>query len=221
LIFFAVRPYNAVMSQREPSKTQEQPDGVVSRAAPDVAVGPSTAVVSAGEADRNARIRASSAARSGRPAPTFYAAGFWRRLGAALVDVAIILPVAMLLAWLAGQLAGVHLPESRHYGVDFWLDLLLSSDPALLGMLGLLIATAAIYATIFQITWAATPGMRMLGLGIIDLYGDAPSVLRSIARTVGYLASAVTLGLGFLWIGFDRERRGLHDWLSGTHVVKA
>jgi uncharacterized RDD family membrane protein YckC len=63
--------------------------------------------------------------------------------------------------------------------------------------------------------------MRTLGLTIVDLYGDPPSVLRSIARTVGYLAAAVTLGLGFLWIGFDRERRGLHDWLSGTHVVKA
>jgi uncharacterized RDD family membrane protein YckC len=226
LIFFAVRPYNAVMSQREPSKTQGQPDGAGSGAAPDVAAGPSTAVGSAGEAGLNARMRAaataaSGAGRSSRPAPTFYAAGFWRRLGAALVDIAIVLPVGLILSWLAGQLAGVHLPESRHYGVDFWLDLLLSSDPALLGMLGLLVATAAIYVAIFQIAWAATPGMRMLGLGVIDLYGDPPSVLRSIARTAGYLASAVTLGLGFLWIGFDRERRGLHDWLSGTHVVKA
>jgi uncharacterized RDD family membrane protein YckC len=230
LIFFAVRPYNAVMSQREPSKTQGQPDGVGAGVAPsaapkvgiDVAAGPSSAVGPAREADRNARTRAaSSAGRSSRPAPTFYAAGFWRRLGGALVDSAIILTVGLILSWLAGQIAGVHLPESRHYGVDFWLDLLLSSDPALLGMLGLVVATAAIYAAIFQIAWAATPGMRMLGLNIIDLYGDPPSVLRSIARTAGYLASAVTLGLGFLWIGFDRERRGLHDWLSGTHVVKA
>ena len=214
------------MSQREPSKTQGQPDGVGSGAAPkvaaNVAAGPSTAMGSAGEAGLQARMRAASGAgRSSRPAPTFYAAGFWRRLGAAVVDIAIILPVGLILSWLAGQIAGVHLPESRHYGVDFWLDLLLSSDPALLGMIGLLVATAAIYAAIFQITWAATPGMRTLGLSIIDLYGDPPSVLRSIARTAGYLASAVTLGLGFLWIGFDRERRGLHDWLSGTHVVKA
>jgi uncharacterized RDD family membrane protein YckC len=204
------------MSEREPRNTQGQPGNGVSTAAPEPA-GPSSAVWSAGGRDRNTR----APSRSGRSAPTFHAAGFWRRLGAGLVDVAIILPVAMILAWLAGQLAGVHLPESRHYGLDFWLDLLLSSDPALLGMLGLLLATAAIYAAIFQITWAATPGMRMLGLGIIDLYGDPPSVLKSIARTAGYLASVVTLGLGFLWIGFDRERRGLHDWLSGTHVVKA
>jgi uncharacterized RDD family membrane protein YckC len=29
-----------------------------------------------------------------------------------------------------------------------------------------------------------------------------------------------TLGLGFLWIGFDSEKRGLQDWVSGTYVVK-
>jgi uncharacterized RDD family membrane protein YckC len=29
------------------------------------------------------------------------------------------------------------------------------------------------------------------------------------------------LALGFLWIGFDREKRGLHDWLADTYVVRA
>jgi uncharacterized RDD family membrane protein YckC len=24
-----------------------------------------------------------------------------------------------------------------------------------------------------------------------------------------------------LWIGFDREKRGLHDWIADTYVVKA
>lgn len=203
------------MSQQEPSKTGGQPDGV--QATPDATAGPSTAVGSAGESATRPR----PPTRPGRTAPTFHAGGFWRRLGAGLVDLGVILPVALILAWIAGQITGVHLPESRHYGLDFWLDLLLGSDPALLGTLGLTVATAAIYVSIFQITWAATPGMRILGLGIIDLYGDPPSVPRSILRTASYLVSAATLGLGFLWIGFDRERRGLHDWLSGTHVVKA
>lgn len=193
------------MSEREPSSTRGRPAGAA--AAPG----------KAGEAPRGGRgsVRASPAA------PTFHAGGFWRRAGAATVDLAVILPVALILGWVAGQLTGIHLPDSQHYGIDFWLDLLLGSDPALLGILGMILATAAIYVSVFQITWSATPGMRSLGLRIIDLYGDAPSVPRTIARSAGYLVSAATLGLGFVWIGFDRERRGLHDWLSGTHVVKA
>lgn len=203
------------MSQREPSDERGHKDG-------DAAPGTAEETPKNTEASRPAAAsRKRAPTQGGRAAaPRFHAGGLWRRLGAAMVDLAVIVPVALILAWFAGQLTGVHLPDSRNYGVDFWLDLMLGSDPALLGFFGLLLATALIYVAIFQVTWAATPGMRVLGLGIIDLYGDAPSVTRVVARTAGYLAATATLGLGFLWIGFDRERRGLHDWISGTHVVK-
>jgi uncharacterized RDD family membrane protein YckC len=154
-------------------------------------------------------------------APTFHAAGFWRRLGGAIIDLAIIAPVCLLLGWLAGNLTGIHLPAARYRSLDFWLDLLLASDPALVGGLGLSIAIALIYALIFQVATGRTPGMRAVGARVIDLYGDDPTVRRSLLRTAGYLAALGTLGLGFLWIAFDSEKRGLHDYLSGTFVVKA
>lgn len=155
-----------------------------------------------------------------RGAPVFYAAGFFRRLAAGLLDLAIIIPVSLIAGWLVGMLANVHLPQSRHRGIDFWLDLVLASDPALFGGLGLTLAIAMVYAFIFQLTTAQTLGMRVLKIRIIDAYGDAPSPSRIIGRTVGYVVSTATLFLGFLWIGFDSEKRGLHDWLSGTYVVK-
>ena len=40
-------------------------------------------------------------------------------------------------------------------------------------------------------------------------------------RSGGYVAAAATLLLGFLWIGFDSEKRGLHDWIAGTYVIRA
>lgn len=168
-----------------------------------------------------ARASADASPRSRSKGPVFYVAGFWSRLAAAAVDLAVIVPVSLLMTWIAGIIAGVSLPQSRHRGIDFWLDLLLASDPALLGTLGLMVAIAAIYVLVFQITLARTPGMRVMSLRIIDQYGDAPSVGRAAARTAGYLAAMATLGLGFLWIGFDSEKQGLHDWLSGTYVVKA
>lgn len=137
------------------------------------------------------------------------------------IDLAIILPVAMLVVWLAGMLSGVHLPESQNDGIDFLLDLVLASDPALLGLLGLLLATASLYFFLFQVTLSQTPGMRITGLHIIDHYGDDLSLLQSLVRTVGYSVGIATLGLGFAWIAFDAERRGLHDWLSQSHVVKS
>jgi len=156
-----------------------------------------------------------------RPAgPTVHVAGYFRRQAGAVIDTLIILPVALLMTWIAGGLTSLELPASRNRGLDFWLDLLLAVDPALIGGLGLTIAIAAVYALVFQAIIGRTPGMRVVGVRVIDVYGDPPTTGRAIARTFGYLVSLATLGLGFLWIGFDSEKRGLHDWIAGTYVIK-
>ena len=70
-------------------------------------------------------------------------------------------------------------------------------------------------------TRGQTPGKQLLGLIVIDAYGERPSLLKTLLRTVGYAVSVLPFSLGFLWIGFDREKRALHDWLAGTYVVLA
>ena len=122
---------------------------------------------------------------------------------------------------MVGAVAGIHLPGGRLRGIDFWIDLMLASDPALVGGIGLTLAIALVYVFLFQVTMGRTPGMRLLKMRIIDIYGGAPSTGRAALRSAGYLAGAATLLLGYLWIGFDREKRGLHDWIAGTYVVKA
>jgi uncharacterized RDD family membrane protein YckC len=152
--------------------------------------------------------------------PIVHVAGFWRRLAASMVDLVVALPIAYLLAKIAGHFANVHLPAARRTGIDYWLDLALAGDPALWGGIGLSGAIVALYLYLFQVMAAATPGMRLLRMRVIDPYGDPPGAIRAGVRVVGYLAAICTLSLGFLWIGFDREKRGLHDWLAGTYVVK-
>jgi uncharacterized RDD family membrane protein YckC len=104
--------------------------------------------------------------------------------------------------------------------VDYWLDLALGGEPALWGAFGLGLAIAVIYLLVFQATLGRTLGMRAIGLRVIDVYGEPPALWRAGLRTAGYLASAATLGLGFVWVGFDRDKRGLHDWLAGTYVIR-
>jgi uncharacterized RDD family membrane protein YckC len=199
------------MSEREPSFLRREPGQPVAAGASAVPGGPAAAP------DRQPLGPAS---RSRDAAPTFHAAGFWRRLGGGLVDLAVLAPVSLLLLWLASSLTGIQLPAARYRSLDFWLDLLLASDPALVGGGGLLIAIGLVYAVVFHLTTGRTPGMRVVGVRVIDLYGDPPSTGRGLARSAGYLAGLATVGLGFLWIAFDSEKRGLHDYLSGTYVVK-
>ena len=61
--------------------------------------------------------------------------------------------------------------------------------------------------------------LAVAGIMVVDVYGDRPSVLRAFVRTLGYGIAVLPFSLGVLWIGFDREKRGLHDWLAGTYVV--
>jgi uncharacterized RDD family membrane protein YckC len=149
--------------------------------------------------------------------------GFWRRTLAALVDLAIIVPAALLVTLIASKLAGVHLPPSNLHllDVDLWIDLVIATDPAILMGLILFVAVGLTYLLIFQIAVGRTLGMRLLKLKIIDVYGDRPSPARCVARCLGYLAGVVTLFLGFLWMGFDSEKRGLQDWIAGTYVIRA
>src|SRR5262249_46600487 len=153
-------------------------------------------------------------------APTVYVAGFWRRILAGLIDAAIVLPIALAVVWLASRLAGLTLPSPRKSAVDYWLDLALAGDPGLLAAIGLGAAVLVLYLLLFQALTARTLGMRLLHLRIIDVYGDPPAVWRAGLRAFGYLVALAPLGLGFLWVAFDREKRGLHDWLAGTYVIK-
>jgi uncharacterized RDD family membrane protein YckC len=164
-----------------------------------------------------------NAARGKREAPSVYVVGFWKRAAAAFIDLCVIVPSALIVTLIVSKIAGVHLPPSNLHvlDVDLWIDLVLATDPALIMGLVLLIAIAMTYLLVFQIVQGRTLGMRVLKMKIIDVYGDRPSPARCIARCAGYLASVATLFLGFLWIGFDSEKRGLQDWIAGTYVIRA
>jgi uncharacterized RDD family membrane protein YckC len=84
---------------------------------------------------------------------------------------------------------------------------------ALFAILGFL------YFFLFHTLRGQTPGKQVLGLRVIDAFGETPTPARSLLRTSGYIPSLLCLALGFLWIGFDREKRGLHDWLADTYVI--
>ncbi|MGN6111040.1 MAG: RDD family protein [Kofleriaceae bacterium] len=174
-------------------------------------------------ADRPARPAIEAPTRAARHAPTVHVVGFWKRAAAAAIDLAVIFPAALLVTLLVSAIASVHLPPSnlRLLDLDLWIDLVLATDPALLMAIGLFVAIGLTYLLVFHIVLGRTLGMRLLKLRIIDVYGDQPSPARCAARCAGYLAGAATLFLGFLWMGFDSEKRGLQDWIAGTYVIRA
>jgi resuscitation-promoting factor RpfA len=156
-------------------------------------------------------------------APVVHVVGFWKRAVAAMVDLAIVIPTAMLITFLVSKITGVRLPSEklRLLDLDLWIDLVLATDPAIVMGIVLFLAVGITYLFVFHLLQGRTLGMRLLKMRVIDVYGDRPSPARCAARCAGYLASVATLFLGFLWMGFDSEKRGLQDWLAGTYVIRA
>ncbi len=70
--------------------------------------------------------------------------------------------------------------------------------------------------------WAVsgkTLGMAIFGVQVVTVQGGPISPRQAILRTVGLGLTLLTLGIGFLGIVYQRERRALDDFVAGTAVV--
>ena len=135
-------------------------------------------------------------------APDVQYAGFWIRLAAyfadALLQGALIAGAVVLLG-------------------------LIGVETALSGVLVLLIL--AVLIAYFPVSWTLlrgqTPGMMAFDLRIVRERDGSPIGLgTALVRFLGWIVSAVVLDLGFLAIGIDRRKRGWHDRIAGTVVVR-
>jgi uncharacterized RDD family membrane protein YckC len=142
-----------------------------------------------------------------------------RRFLAALVDGALVGAVAIGATLAAALALGVSLPGSKELGPDFVLAGLLDRNPMALGALGLLAGMSALYQIYLGGILGQTAGKRLLHLRVISARGGAPGPLVGCVRFVALLLSLAPVGLGWLWCLFDRDRRALHDHLSGTYVI--
>jgi uncharacterized RDD family membrane protein YckC len=151
--------------------------------------------------------------------PTVTVAGFWRRLAATVVDALLLAPALLLAGWLVLRVTGYRLPLGPELRIESTLELFLEGGGMLYGLLAISFVVLLLYGFLFMSTTGATPGLRLLRARVINPYGETPEWWRVTLRCLGFVLSAALLGLGFLWIGFDREKRGLHDWLAGTYVI--
>ena len=78
-----------------------------------------------------------------------------------------------------------------------------------------------IYFVFFWGYRGATPGKSLLAIVVESEEGESPiGYQRAALRALGYVASFLIMGLGFLLIAFSDDKRGLHDRIAGTRVMR-
>jgi uncharacterized RDD family membrane protein YckC len=76
------------------------------------------------------------------------------------------------------------------------------------------------YFTLGHGTRGQTIGKRILGARVIDEGGEPIGYLRALGRCAATAVAALPFGIGLAVAGLRRDRRGLHDFLAGTRVVR-
>lgn len=67
----------------------------------------------------------------------------------------------------------------------------------------------------------ATLGQRVLKLRVVDRRsGDRLSVSRCLGRYFGFCLSFIPLAIGLIWAGIDSRKRGWHDKMVDSVVLR-
>jgi uncharacterized RDD family membrane protein YckC len=77
------------------------------------------------------------------------------------------------------------------------------------------------YFALFTVFGSTTPGMMFRGLQVMSFTGDVPTPRQMLLRSAGYMLSAATGFIGFLWAVWDEDQLTWHDRLSKTYLSSA
>jgi uncharacterized RDD family membrane protein YckC len=83
-----------------------------------------------------------------------------------------------------------------------------------------LLIVALAYFTGMWMWRATTIGGIVLKLKVIKTDGRSLTFLVALVRALAAAFSVAVLFLGFLWIGWDKDKQGWHDKIAGTEVVR-
>jgi uncharacterized RDD family membrane protein YckC len=138
---------------------------------------------------------------------------FWIRVLASLVDTLILFTASFPLRLLLGSAVTV-------LGMDAQMPM----HELLLARRWVRIAVAiamgwAYKAGMESSRYQATLGKLAMRLKVTDLEGNRLSLAHASGRYAAKFLSALTLGIGYLMVGFDEEKQGLHDRIAGTRVL--
>lgn len=146
-------------------------------------------------------------------------AGFWRRLSAYLIDVVPIVSLTGLVfylflgfdeAWAAYRAA----PGNLDVRARFLMHRNEIRDSSFLLWL--------IYCIVMEASpRQGTLGKAALGLRVVGPTGGRLTLAGSVGRNLAKLISYLSLGVGFLWVAFSKDKLAWHDKLANTTVVQS
>ncbi len=139
-------------------------------------------------------------------------AGFWIRVGAKIIDVIILYALGFVVSLLGFFITGI--PSSGGQ-----IPTRFMAGNILIAMISWVIQIA--YPIYFLGKYGATLGKMACGLKVVRPDGEKISYARACGRAFAEGVSSLTLGIGYIMVALDEEKKALHDRICDTRVIKA
>ena len=138
---------------------------------------------------------------SAPPAPSRGPAGFWIRFVAVVIDGVVLLTTEAVFGFLVWLFFRPMSPQLTSAVVHaFWL------------------VSGSAYFVVLYWLCGQTLGKMAMRIRVVPVAGGSLSLGQSALRWLGYLASSITLGVGYVMAGLRADKRALHDLIAATRV---
>jgi uncharacterized RDD family membrane protein YckC len=149
-------------------------------------------------------------------------APFGRRFGAVAIDFFVLVltnaPVRIALQYLIEQ--KLHMGEYLYHRTTGHVQMKAQFSPEMTYELLWTLWIVLYFGLFFRFTNGQTIGKRIFGIRVVSLTHERLSFWQSVERALGYGASALEGGFGFLQYFLNRNHQCAHDRLAETIVVR-
>lgn len=132
--------------------------------------------------------------------------GFWIRVVAYIIDAVILGIAGSVIFFAMGGMENLQ-PDHR------------PSFASLPNLISLIIGWLY-FALMESSERGATPGKMAVGLRVVTDQGQRLSFANATGRYAAKFISAILLCIGFIMVAFTDKKRGLHDMMARTLVIK-
>jgi uncharacterized RDD family membrane protein YckC len=140
-------------------------------------------------------------------------AGFWIRVAAFIIDAIVVYAAVFLVAAIVSGLVlanGTSAFDEDNSGAVFVVVALI--------YLVLLVAVVSYFALMESSDKQATLGKMAVGIKVGKSDGEKISFANAIGRYFSKMLSGMILYIGYIMVGFDEKKQGLHDKIANTYV---
>ncbi|MEO6034779.1 MAG: RDD family protein [Verrucomicrobiota bacterium] len=138
-------------------------------------------------------------------------AGFWIRVAAKILDSLILMVPIFIIAIVWGYSMARSRGQTEANASAMIIQAVLQ-----IGFLGVSI----LYQTYFLGKYGATLGKMAVKLRVVTPEGQKISYGRAFGRGFADMLSGIICYIGYIMVAFDDEKRGLHDRICNTRVIK-